>query len=120
MRKSIAERYLGRKDYLNRYSGGVDELIKQRWILPEDLDSVTQTWRAGVGLRRKIKPRPPRVRRVAETPLRLQPEAPAFIVISPEQEMHVDLISDVSIRSPVVRRARCNGYASFFAVHMMQ
>ncbi len=35
-RESITERYLGREDYLNRYSGAVDELVKQRWILPED------------------------------------------------------------------------------------
>jgi Alpha/beta hydrolase domain len=35
-RKSIAERYVGREDYLNRYAGAVDELIRQRWILPED------------------------------------------------------------------------------------
>jgi hypothetical protein len=35
-RESIAERYVGREDYLNLYSGAVDELVKQRWILPED------------------------------------------------------------------------------------
>jgi hypothetical protein len=35
-RESIAERYLDREDYLNRYSGAVDELVKQRWILAED------------------------------------------------------------------------------------
>jgi Alpha/beta hydrolase domain len=35
-RESIVERYAGREDYLNRYSGAVDELVKQRWILPED------------------------------------------------------------------------------------
>jgi hypothetical protein len=35
-RKSIAERYAGREDYLSRYGRAVDELVKQRWILEED------------------------------------------------------------------------------------
>ena len=35
-RKSIAERYSGREEYLTRYSNALDELIKRRWILPED------------------------------------------------------------------------------------
>jgi hypothetical protein len=35
-RKSIAERYTGREDYLGRFSRAVDELVKQRWILEED------------------------------------------------------------------------------------
>jgi hypothetical protein len=35
-RKSIAERYSGREDYLTRYASALDDLIKQRWILPED------------------------------------------------------------------------------------
>jgi hypothetical protein len=35
-RKSIAERYLNREDYMNRYRNAVDDLVKQRWILPED------------------------------------------------------------------------------------
>ena len=35
-RKSIAERYNGREDYLKRFADVTDELIKQRWILPED------------------------------------------------------------------------------------
>ncbi len=35
-RKSIGERYSGREDYLARYSKALDDLIKQRWILPED------------------------------------------------------------------------------------
>ena len=35
-RASIAERYLGREDYLVRYRKAVDDLVKQRWILPED------------------------------------------------------------------------------------
>jgi Alpha/beta hydrolase domain len=35
-RKSIAERYSGREDYLTRYQAAVDDLVRQRWILPED------------------------------------------------------------------------------------
>jgi len=35
-RKSIAERYSGREDYLTRYTNALDNLVKQRWILPED------------------------------------------------------------------------------------
>lgn len=35
-RKSIAERYADRDDYLGRYASALDELVKQRWILPED------------------------------------------------------------------------------------
>jgi len=35
-RKSIAERYAGREDYLGRYKAAVDDLVQQRWILPED------------------------------------------------------------------------------------
>jgi alpha/beta hydrolase family protein len=35
-RKSIAERYTGREDYLTRYKKAVDDLVQQRWILPED------------------------------------------------------------------------------------
>jgi len=35
-RKSIAERYSGREEYLKRFADVTDELIKQRWILPED------------------------------------------------------------------------------------
>lgn len=35
-RRSIAERYAGREDYMGRYKVAVDELVKQRWILPED------------------------------------------------------------------------------------
>jgi len=41
-RKSIAERYTNREDYLSRYAQALDELIKQRWILPEDRDAVLQ------------------------------------------------------------------------------
>src|SRR5580698_6370703 len=35
-RKSIAERYRSREDYLTRYQAAVDDLIKQRWVVPED------------------------------------------------------------------------------------
>jgi hypothetical protein len=35
-RKSIAERYASREDYLARYKKAVDDLVRQRWILPED------------------------------------------------------------------------------------
>jgi Alpha/beta hydrolase domain len=35
-RKSIAERYVNREDYLVRYKAVVDDLVQQRWILPED------------------------------------------------------------------------------------
>ncbi|HEX3820216.1 MAG TPA: alpha/beta hydrolase domain-containing protein [Candidatus Sulfotelmatobacter sp.] len=39
-RKSIAERYSGREDYLSRYAKALDELVKQRWILPEDRETM--------------------------------------------------------------------------------
>ena len=39
-RKSIAERYADREDYLTRYKNAVDDLVKQRWILPEDRDAL--------------------------------------------------------------------------------
>jgi Alpha/beta hydrolase domain len=39
-RKSIAERYSGREEYLARYARAVDGLVRQRWILPEDRDRV--------------------------------------------------------------------------------
>jgi hypothetical protein len=35
-RKSIAERYSDREAYLARFASATDELIRQRWILPED------------------------------------------------------------------------------------
>ena len=35
-RKSIAERYPDREAYLQQFTRATDELIKQRWILPED------------------------------------------------------------------------------------
>ncbi|HET7890543.1 MAG TPA: alpha/beta hydrolase domain-containing protein [Candidatus Sulfotelmatobacter sp.] len=41
-RKSIAERYADRDDYMRRYKNAVDGLVKQRWILEEDRDAVIQ------------------------------------------------------------------------------
>jgi hypothetical protein len=41
-RKPIAERYRGREDYLKRFTDATDELIKQRWILPEDRVAVLE------------------------------------------------------------------------------
>jgi hypothetical protein len=35
-RRSIGERYSDRQDYLAQYKRSIDELVKQRWILPED------------------------------------------------------------------------------------
>ncbi len=35
-RRSIAERYKSREDYVGRFSRAVDKLVKQRWILEED------------------------------------------------------------------------------------
>ncbi len=35
-RKSIAERYSSREDYLDRYAKTIDALVKERWILEED------------------------------------------------------------------------------------
>jgi len=41
-RKSIAERYANREDYLNRYGAAVDVLVKQRWVLEEDRAALIQ------------------------------------------------------------------------------
>jgi hypothetical protein len=35
-RPSVEERYKSREDYFARYTAALDDLIKQRWILPED------------------------------------------------------------------------------------
>jgi hypothetical protein len=35
-RKSIAERYASREEYLKQFTNATDELIKERWILSED------------------------------------------------------------------------------------
>jgi hypothetical protein len=39
-RKSIAERYTSREEYLHRCGRALDELVKQRWILEEDRASL--------------------------------------------------------------------------------
>jgi hypothetical protein len=39
-RKSIAERYSGRDDYMTRYRNVVDGLVKERWILPDDREAM--------------------------------------------------------------------------------
>jgi len=39
-RKSIAERYSTGEDYMSRYKNAVDDLVKRRWILPEDREAL--------------------------------------------------------------------------------
>jgi hypothetical protein len=41
-RKAIEERYSGHDDYMNRFTRALDDLVKQRWILPEDRGAVLQ------------------------------------------------------------------------------
>jgi len=41
-RRSIVERYSSHDDYIGRYAKATDDLVKQRWILPEDRDRVIQ------------------------------------------------------------------------------
>ena len=41
-RKSVAERYSGADDYMAQYTKALDELVKQRWILPEDRATMVQ------------------------------------------------------------------------------
>jgi hypothetical protein len=41
-RKSIAERYASREEYLAKYKSALDELVKQRWILEEDRAAVLE------------------------------------------------------------------------------
>ena len=41
-RKSVAERYSGRDDYMTQYTRAVNELVKERWILPEDRAAMLQ------------------------------------------------------------------------------
>ena len=41
-RASIAERYSSRDLYLSRYKEAIDELVKERWILPEDREPLLQ------------------------------------------------------------------------------
>ena len=51
-RKSVAERYASREDYLARYTQALDGLIKQGWILPEDREALLhraeQEWNEAV------------------------------------------------------------------------
>lgn len=41
-RRCIVERYSGHDDYMDRFTKAADELVKQRWILPEDRASLIQ------------------------------------------------------------------------------
>jgi hypothetical protein len=41
-RKSVMERYRDRQDYMNRYTSTIDNLVKQRWILPEDREELRE------------------------------------------------------------------------------
>jgi hypothetical protein len=41
-RLSIEERYSSREDYLSRYNNAVDDLVRQRWILPDDAASLKE------------------------------------------------------------------------------
>jgi hypothetical protein len=42
-RKSIAERYAGREEYMVRYTKALDELVGARWILAEDRAAMLQS-----------------------------------------------------------------------------
>jgi hypothetical protein len=39
-RRSIAERYPSREEYLKRYRDAVNEVIQQKYVLPEDRDAL--------------------------------------------------------------------------------
>ena len=41
-RLSIGERYSSREDYLTRYNKVVDDLVRQRWILPDDATNLKE------------------------------------------------------------------------------
>jgi Alpha/beta hydrolase domain len=41
-RKSIAERYANHDDYMMRFTAATDQLVNQRWVLPEDRESLIQ------------------------------------------------------------------------------
>lgn len=41
-RLSIAERYAGQADYMKRYEEALDQLITERWILPEDREALVE------------------------------------------------------------------------------
>ena len=47
-RKSIAERYANREEYLTRYAAAIDDLVQQRWVLPEDRAALAASRPAGV------------------------------------------------------------------------
>ena len=42
-RKSIAERYANREEYISRYTGALDDLVKQSWILPADREALLRS-----------------------------------------------------------------------------
>jgi hypothetical protein len=48
VRISIAERYANREQYMKRFTAATQDLVKQRWLLPEDASAVVergrQTW----------------------------------------------------------------------------
>ena len=39
-RESVAARYADREDYMSRYKNALDQLVRQRWILPEDAEAI--------------------------------------------------------------------------------
>ena len=41
-RKSIAERYASREDYMERFIKALDELVAARWVLTEDRAAMVQ------------------------------------------------------------------------------
>jgi len=41
-RRSIGERYKGREEYLEKFAKATEELIRERWILPEDRGSLRE------------------------------------------------------------------------------
>jgi hypothetical protein len=41
-RLSLAERYNGREDYLKRYQQAAEQLVKERWLLQEDVPAVME------------------------------------------------------------------------------
>ncbi|HUN76258.1 MAG TPA: alpha/beta hydrolase domain-containing protein [Steroidobacteraceae bacterium] len=52
-RRAIADRYPSREDYLRRYGAAVDQLVRERWILPEDrqalVDQGALEWKVATG-----------------------------------------------------------------------
>ena len=47
---SLAERYASREDYVRRVSNAADELVRQRFVLPQDreyvIERATRLWEA--------------------------------------------------------------------------